>query len=97
MLAPSTSRLGERQTNDQAVQQVGMQQGCEDQWKLCPLDQRAHSSLYPRRHYMINAQDEGHYTSGFKKMVGLSQSDKCTLGSAREKQKVHNKPPPIEM
>ena len=26
---------------------------------------------------IINAQDQGHYTHAFKKIVGLSQSDKC--------------------
>ena len=26
---------------------------------------------------IINAKDQGHYTNGFKKMAGLSQSDKC--------------------
>ena len=41
-LAPSISGLGERQANDQAVQQAGMQQGCEDQLKFDPSDQQAH-------------------------------------------------------
>ena len=26
---------------------------------------------------IINAQDQGHYTNGFKKMARLNQSDKC--------------------
>ena len=43
VLAPSTSGLSERQANAQSVQQVGRQQGYEDQLKFGPSDQQAHS------------------------------------------------------
>ena len=40
---------------------------------------------------IINAQDQGHYTNVFKKMAGLSQSDRCkVLKGIKEK---HESPP----